>query len=390
MRCNGEPKTSGPPEFGKTLPPLRTLYMYIAGSCNLACRHCWLAPGFDPQAKSGKFIPLPLLKKAVNEARPLGLTSVKLTGGEPMLHPDFREIVSFLASEKVPFTMETNGTLMSAETANFLRDSGTMSFVSVSIDGADPATHDALRGVEGSYRLAVQGIRFLVDAGYRPQMICTLHKGNLAQLDEIVELAERLGCGSVKFNHLQDVGRGTEMAETGAIPMELIPGIYREVEKRYRDRKIRVLFDIPIAFRSMHDILKSPPGMCSVLTILGILSGGEAALCGIGMEIPELIFGHVKNQSLEEIWNGANGLKTLRETLPEGLEGICSNCIHRDMCMGVCIAHNYHESRSMSAAYGFCAEAEALGLFPAGRKKVIKPNTIADSHETVNAERINP
>src|SRR5450759_5333435 len=93
-------------EAGSTAaPPLHTLYLYIAGACNLACRHCWIAPGFDPEARGGRFIPLEYVEKAVREAKPLGLASVKLTGGEPMLHPRFREIVSFVAKEGVSMVM---------------------------------------------------------------------------------------------------------------------------------------------------------------------------------------------------------------------------------------------------------------------------------------------
>src|SRR5512137_2709644 len=95
----------------KGVPPLTSLYMYIAGSCNLACRHCWIEPNYQADSKNGKFIKLEYVKKAIKEAKPLGLQSVKLTGGEPMLHPKFREIVDHIESEKIGMVMETNGTL---------------------------------------------------------------------------------------------------------------------------------------------------------------------------------------------------------------------------------------------------------------------------------------
>jgi len=370
MRCDGQVNTQVACDTGNGIPPLRSLYFYIAGACNLACRHCWIAPGFDPDAHSGKFLPLDLLKKAVHEAKPLGLSSVKLTGGEPMLHPEFREIVSFLSKEGISFTMETNGTLITADNAELLKNSKAMSFVSVSIDGTDALTHDDLRGVKGSYTRAVKGIEHLVKAGYHPQMICTLHKGNLNQIDELVQFADNMGCGSIKFNHLQDVGRGADMAFAEAIPIAELPKIYRGVDKRYRKSGIRVFFDIPPAFRSLNDILHSPPGMCSVLTILGILSGGEAALCGIGVEVPELVFGHLHKSSLADIWNSAPGLELLRKTIPDGLEGICSNCIHVNSCLGLCVAHNYHDSGRMNASCGFCSEMDAIELFPDSRKKI--------------------
>lgn len=351
------------------VPPLRSLYFYIAGACNLACRHCWIAPGFDPEARGKQFIPFEYVEKAVRAAKPLGLTSVKLTGGEPLLHPRFREILTFVASQGIFVVIETNGTLIDADTAQFLRDAKATDFISVSVDGANAATHDALRGVAGSFDRAVAGIGHLVQVGCRPQMICTLHRGNLSQIEAVVQLAERLGCGSVKFNHVQDMGRGNRMVGDEAIPLKELPGIYRDVDRRFRNGKIPVHFDIPIAFRTVNELLRSPAGTCNILHILGVLSGGELALCGVGVEVPELVFGHLSTDDLATVWQNAPGLQTLRATVPSGLEGICGNCIHRDDCMGGCIAQNYHNAGRMAAAYGFCDAADSLGLFPTGRKK---------------------
>lgn len=197
----------------KGVPPLTSLYMYIAGSCNLACRHCWIEPDYQATDQNGKFIKLAHLKKAIRQAKALGLGSVKLTGGEPTLHPQFRAIVDYIESQKVSMLMESNGILIDDEMARFLKAKKHFGFVSVSLDGAKAETHDWLRGVKGSYKKAVAGIKSLVKAGFQPQMICTLHKGNVAELEDVVKLARRLGCGSVKFNHVQHMGRGDRFAE---------------------------------------------------------------------------------------------------------------------------------------------------------------------------------
>ena len=354
------------------VPPLTSLYLYLAGVCNLSCKHCWIAPGFDPKAISGKFIPMDIIRRAVLEARPLGLSSVKLTGGEPMLHPGFREIVNFLSSESVSFTMETNGPLIGAEEAALLKDSGNFLFVSVSVDGSTREIHDELRGVPGSWQRAVNGIGHLVNAGFNPQMICTLHQGNLHQLFEIIELAEKLGCGSVKFNHLQEIGRGSDLSKTMGIPVRQVLELYEKVQNNSIESGIKIYFDIPIAFRKIKDLLHSDPGNCRVHNILGILCGGEAALCGIGLAVPELVFGNLKTDSLEDIWFNSPGLHLLRESVPGKIDGICSQCIHLDRCLGACIAHNYNESGRMTAPYRFCSEADLLGVFPPERKIVIE------------------
>ena len=47
------------------------------------------------------------------------------------------------------------------------------------------------------------------------------------------------------------------------------------------------------------------------------------------------------------------GLIRVREQIPAKLEGICEQCIHRDLCLGTCVAHNYYETGKLNAAYQF-------------------------------------
>ena len=115
--------TSPVPDLPEGVPPLRTFYLYLTSCCNLRCRHCWIAPEFaGGAAVPGTTIDLPALKRAVIEAKTLGLVNAKLTGGEPMLHPQFREIVDMLTTEGIALNMETNGTLITREIARYLKE----------------------------------------------------------------------------------------------------------------------------------------------------------------------------------------------------------------------------------------------------------------------------
>lgn len=352
------------------VPPLTSLYMYISGSCNLACRHCWISPEFQAGGNGGQHIPVEYVRKAVREAKPLGLSSVKLTGGEPLLHPGFREIVSFICDEGLRIIIETNGTLVDLDTANFLKKAENVQFISVSLDGARAETHEYMRRVKGSYESAVTGIKNLVDQAFRPQLICTLYKRNVSQIEEVVELATSLGCGSVKFNHVQQVGRGEGFFNDQGLNVAEIIRIYRWLEKNVvKKSKIPIHFDIPFAFSTIRRLVKDALGRCSVKNILGILSGGELSLCGIGVTVPELIFGNIQKNTLRDVWSKSPGLRVLREQIPDQLEGICSECLHKDFCKGNCVAQNYHVCQKFNAPYQFCQSAEALGLFPTSRKK---------------------
>jgi SynChlorMet cassette radical SAM/SPASM protein ScmF len=352
----------------KGVPALTSLYLYIAGSCNLACRHCWIEPDYRESSKDGKFIKMAHLKKAIRQARPLGLNSVKLTGGEPTLHPKFREIVNYIESQKIGMIMESNGILIDDAMARFLKSKKHFNFVSVSLDGAKAATHDWLRGVKGSYRQAVAGIRSLVKAGFRPQMICTLHKGNIAELEEVVKLAQRLGCGSVKFNHVQHMGRGDRFAEKNGFKVKELIALFKKITDKIQPKyKIPIHFDIPVAFFPIKKFLKSSLPCCHILNILGVLSSGDLSICGVGVTIPELNFGNLAKDDLAAVWTKSPKLKELRRVIPDKFEGVCGRCLHRQTCLGACVANNYHQAKNFNAPYYFCDEAFQRGLFPVSR-----------------------
>ncbi|MBN2398993.1 MAG: radical SAM protein [Candidatus Aminicenantes bacterium] len=355
------------------VPPLTALYMYISGSCNLACRHCWIEPDYQTDNKTGKFIKLEQVKKAIVEAKPLGLQSVKLTGGEPMLHPHFREIVDLIDGENIAIVMETNGTLIDDELAVYLKSKKNFGFISVSIDGARAETHDKLRGIEGAFNKAISGIKSLVKAGFHPQLICTLHKGNSAEMEDVVNLADLSGCSSVKFNLIQHMGRGDDFAKKNGFEINEITELFLVLEDEIHPKyKIKVYFDIPIAFKPIRNLLKNDIGRCSVLNILSIISDGSISICGIGVTIPELLFGHITDDNLRDIWLTSPKLINLREEIPEKLEGICGLCIHRDTCLGSCVANNFHTSKKFSSAFYFCEQADKSGIFPSSRKHYLR------------------
>jgi SynChlorMet cassette radical SAM/SPASM protein ScmF len=351
------------------VPPLASLYLYLAGTCNLACQHCWIVPPFDPENKRGQYLKFEYVEKAIAQGKTLGLRHIKLTGGEPTLHPQFKEIVALIGHEGLGCNIETNATLIDSPLAEFLREHG-VSHISASLDGANRITHENLRSVPGSYQRAIDGIKALVSVGFRPQVIFTIHKGNLAEIDDIVTLAESMGCGSVKFNTLQRVGRGENFTSKHGLSVAEIIEIYRHVEDDLVPRsQINVFFHIPFAFRPLKSFLRSfGVTKCTIHNILGVLATGELSMCGIGTTTPELIYGHLKDNNLAEVWCYNPGLVELRTQVPFHLEGICSVCVHRDFCLGECVAQNYHITQKLNSPFQFCQTADDAGLFPVSRK----------------------
>jgi SynChlorMet cassette radical SAM/SPASM protein ScmF len=360
------------PDASQNPHPLSQLYFYLTEGCNLACRHCWLAPKFQDEKRQYPVLSVALFKKIIEEAKPLGLSGVKLTGGEPFMHPDIGELLDYLSSQQISTTVETNGVLCTKELAQKLAQCKN-TFVSVSLDGADAETHEWVRGVAGSFEKALQGARYLTEAGLKPQIIFSVMQINKNQLEAVVRVAESVGAGSVKFNLVQPTARGERMHEAHqALTIQEYLKIGEWVEKDLSPTtKLKLYYDYPMAFRPLNKLFGNNGDGCSrcgILGILGVLADGSYALCGIGTSIPEMIFGHAERDDLAAIWKDNRILNDLRRGLPGELTGICAQCLMKNLCMGSCIAQNYYRSKNLWAAFWVCDLANEYGLFPQTRK----------------------
>lgn len=369
-----------PLDLPEGVPPLTTFYLYLTTGCNLACSHCWITPTFvNSEPQPGDCIDLELLHAAIQEAKPLGLRSAKLTGGEPTLHPEFVKIVDLLTDEGLDLNMETNGTLVDPPLALYLREQTNLSFISVSLDGACAETHDSFRNVPGSFQAALNGLDNLVAAGFdNIQVIMSPHRGNISEVDDLVALAVDHGAGSVKFNPVSRIGRGITMHERGqTLDYDEVMALIRYVRGDLQDRSpISMILSTPPALSTISDLLRGldGAGQCHVLNILGLLGSGEMALCGIGRNVPDLCFGILGQDSLRGIWLAHPVLIQLRKDLadPTTYPGVCGNCLHASRCLTHCVANNYVESGHLVWPSDMCAEADRRGSFPETRRRFIE------------------
>lgn len=366
---------------------LREIYFYLTKGCNLCCRHCWINPGHQTESRTYPEMKLEHFISAIKQAVPLGLMRAKLTGGEPLLHGKIREILEYLASTNLQVGIETNGVLCTKKMAGYISACKKV-FASVSLDGVEASVHEAIRGVKGCFDATVSGIKNLVSAGVKTQIIMTILNENKNQVEAMVKLAESLGVESLKFNIMQPTGRGKSM--TG-LPIEELLEIGNIIEEKFPSRPgFRVVFDYPLAFMPLKKFTdkKTTFTLCDVLGAIGLLSDGSWAFCGIGETLPELLMGSIETHSLKDVWENNHIFTQMREGLPGNFEGICGNCIVNEMCIGSCIAQNYNRTGSVWGANWFCEAAEEKGLFPRHINKSLDMNEDEKEEQAQVKERI--
>ena len=144
-------------------PPIRMIAWELTQACNLACRHCRAAAVDRPspaQLTTGEC--RSLLDHIASFASP----TIILTGGEPLLRPDFFDIAAHAASRGIRAVAAVNGLLLDQAKAQRMLDVA-IRRISISIDGKNAAQHDSLRAVPGAFEGALRGIAAAREVGAR-------------------------------------------------------------------------------------------------------------------------------------------------------------------------------------------------------------------------------
>lgn len=353
-------------------PPLASIYYNPVGRCNLRCKHCWVEPEldigredpFEQRSRREDELPADIVLRIFEDAKRLGLAHVKFTGGEPFLRRDTIDMMERAAALGLTLTVETNATLLD-DVAITRMAKLPFNQVAVSLDHVDPVEHDRFRGVRGAHAKASAAIGKLVGAGLKVQIIMAITRHNAPSIPEMIALAERLRVHSLKLCPVTPVGRGSQIHAAGeGLSVREFLELYRKFARPLGPGML-IHVEVPPAFRPLRQV--KAMSMCRIKNILGLLPDGGVSYCGIGMSHPELVFGRLPRDNLEEIWRMHPRLVEIREGLPHRLKGVCARCMLRAQCLGVCRIESYVLEGDLFAANAFCAEAGREGFYPQAR-----------------------
>ncbi len=366
----------------------RLVFWETTAACNLVCSHCRRTD--VTEAVAPEELSTEEAKRLVDELSAWGRRILVFSGGEPLLRADIFALMHYASEKGVIVALATNGTLVDQDVAGRIKESG-VDRVSVSLDGADEATHDAFRRLPGSFRSAIQGIDALRAAGVPLQINVTVAKHNAHQLDEMVRLAKDMGAAALHLFLLVPVGCGMEIAEEQTLHAEAyeetLNWLY-ETERREPDLQLRAT-SAPQYFRVVRqheagrasgDLRSSGvpvghPGSAGSGERGALHTATRGCLAGTGVCFVSHIgkvygcgympleAGDLRETPLADIWQTSELFGELRDL--DALKGKCGRCGYARVCGG-CRARAYGSTGDYLDEEPFCAYE------PGGRSSLVE------------------
>jgi len=163
--------------------------MELTSRCNLSCLHCYINKPANCGKSKEKELTTGEIKDILDQAANAGCLFLLMTGGEPLIRPDFSEIYSHARRNGILITLFTNGTLVTHAILDVLTDMPPV-LVEVTVYGATEGTYEAVTGVKGSYKRFIKGLDLLSQSGLRFALKTVLLTKNKHELSQMAKMAE--------------------------------------------------------------------------------------------------------------------------------------------------------------------------------------------------------
>ncbi len=313
--------------------PLRSLplvTLYLTERCNSRCVSC------DYWRHGRRDMDLDAVQQLLPEMAALGTRVVLVSGGEPLLHPQWAEIARLLRSQGLRLWLLSSGLALAKHAAEV---GALFESVTVSLDSSCRASYAAIRGVD-AFEVVCTGIRAAIQCGVPVGLRVTVQRSNFHELPQLVQLARDLGVASISFlaadtSNTQSFGR--QQDETPADGVALrdtdLTGLAAALDALERDHaedfRSGLIQESPAKLRRIHDHYRAvcglgdfPPVRCNAPEFSAVVEAdGSLRPCffiaGAGAHV---------GLGLEEGLN-TPGQQRLRTAIRAGRHAECTRCV---------------------------------------------------------------
>ncbi len=318
-------------EHFKNNPKLMSLQIELTNRCNERCVHCYI-----PHDKKISDIEPALFYEVLDQCRDMGVLSLTLSGGEPMLHPNFCDFLRKAKEYDFSINVLSNLTLLNDEIITEMKENR-LSSVQVSLYSLNPDIHDSITKQEGSFYKTRDNILRLIENDIPLQISCPTMKQNRNCLADVMRWAHEHKCRATtdyimmaRYDHTTDnLDNRLSLDEVGKIICEVIA-----LNESYQKAILSDNFDARESRDRSNDLVC---GVC--VTSICMVANGNIYPCS-GWQ--NYICGNIKETPLKEIWNKSPQIQYLRSLRKRDFPK-CKDCEDKGFC-AMCMVRNANEN----------------------------------------------
>ena len=200
--------------YGNVYMPKMNLM--LTGKCNFNCLHCFNAADNAPLMSEWSYDELCDL---FDQARDCGINAFTITGGEPMMHPRFMDILRAIYERGMYVEhLNTNGFFITQETLDEMRSIGCEPVMKISFDGL--GFHDWMRSRKGAEQRTLAAIALCVEQGFAVRIQTQVNRRNLESIPQTVARMEEMGAHSVRLIRTSEADRWQLNAGDASLPLD--------------------------------------------------------------------------------------------------------------------------------------------------------------------------
>jgi radical SAM protein with 4Fe4S-binding SPASM domain len=290
-----------------------SLQIELTSSCNLTCYYCYRNADSHKLAdrlKTNKLLAI------LGELADSGVAGVELTGGEPLLHPDFPQIVKFCGERFSLIGLLTNGTLIKESLLRLMLPFREKMVVSVSLDSHIPEVHDIRRGRRGAFNVTCKGITLLKKHKLLTRVSMSVDQDNWQDVEATLLLARSLGADLFTYSPILPFGRAQKGFEFWSLDARQVQEVDQELSEKYKGF---------LHFLPEDTILEiTQPGGCGAgHRVYAMDPGGLVRPC-VTFDEGQAIFGSLATETAAEVFGGA--FPAAFAALEPPHPGVCGSC----------------------------------------------------------------